>query len=77
MKVGDLVRHRASRNRPIGIISEVSSISNGKKIRVTWAGEDLPVQAKSMSVVGARTTTWVNSENFEVINYREENSEKV
>ena len=74
MKVGDLVRYKgwgtSPESCPIGVVVEVKKSQHGSlndRIRVTWAGEKLPIQAKVLSVSGDRTTTWVHPKHFEVV----------
>lgn len=74
MRVGDLVRYKgwgiSPECCPLGIVVEVKKSQHGSlndRIRVTWAGEKLPVQAKVLSVKGDRTTTWVHPKHFEVV----------
>ena len=74
MKVGDLVRYKgwgtSPESCPIGVVVEVKKSQPGSlndRIRVTWAGEKLPIQAKVLSVKGDRTTTWVHPKHFEVV----------
>ena len=74
MKVGDLVRDKgwgtSPESCPIGVVVEVKKSQHGSlndRIRVTWAGEKLPIQAKVLSVKGDRTTTWVHPKHFEVV----------
>lgn len=74
MKVGDLVRYKgwgtSKTSCPLGIVVEVrisphSSLND--RVRVAWAGEKLPVQAKILSTKGSRTTSWVHPKHFEVV----------
>ncbi len=74
MKVGDLVRYKGwgfpLSASPLGVVVEVRSSPHNSlhdRIRVTWAGEKLPIQAKVLSVKGDRTTTWVHPKHFEVV----------
>ena len=74
MKVGDLVRYRgwgtSPASCPLAVVVEVRVSPHDSihdRIRVTWAGEKLPIQAKVLSVKGDRTTTWVHPKHFEVV----------
>ena len=74
MKVGDLVRYKgwgtSPASCPLGVVVDVRKSQHGilhDRIRVTWAGETLPIQAKVLSTKGGRTTTWVHPKHFEVV----------
>ena len=71
MRVGDLVRYKPSGNEkgPLAIIVKIngSSTSYHNRIKVMWAGEEIPIQAKIVSVKGNRISSWVSPKNFEVI----------
>ena len=70
MKVGDLVKYRGWKNPPLGIVLEQASPDSSfhHRIRVMWIGEEIPIQAKALSVSNSRVTTWVSPKYFEVVN---------
>ena len=68
---GELVRYRGwlKTEGPLGIVVDESSAESKHhhRIRVLWTGEEVPIQASVLSVDGARITTWVSPEHFEII----------
>ena len=74
MKIGDLVKYKgwgtSPASCPLGVVVDIRDSPHGSihdRIRVTWAGEKLPIQAKVLSVKGDRTTSWVHPKHFEVV----------
>ncbi len=69
MKVGDLVRYRGwSSPGPIAVVIDTSGGESQyhKRIRVMWAGDEVPIQAKVISVSGDRISSWVHPKHFEI-----------
>jgi hypothetical protein len=79
LKIGDLVRYRGwgelqpnrfGKSGPLGVVIEMRGNDLGSihtRIRVMWAGEEIPIQAKVLSVEGGRTTSWIHPKNFEIV----------
>ena len=70
MKVGDLVRYKVrGKQGPLAIIVKMTSSSTSyhERIKVMWAGEEIPIQAKVVSVNGNRVSSWVSPNHFEVV----------
>ena len=70
MKVGDLVRYKVKGDQgPLAIVVKIaySHASYHSRVRVMWAGEEIPIQAKVISVKGNRVSSWVSPEKFELV----------
>ena len=73
MKVGDLVQYKGWQKSPdskvLALVVQVRSADSDfhKRIRVMWVGEEIPIQARVLSITGKRITTWVSPKHFEKI----------
>ena len=69
--MGDLVvytgyNNRVNRSCPAAIVVDVKSPDSKyhNRIRVMWVGEEIPIQAKALSINGSKITTWVRPKYF-------------
>lgn len=68
--MGDLVRYKVKgKEGPLAIVVKMTSSHDSyhNRIKVMWAGEEIPIQAKVVSVNGNRVSSWVSPKHFEVI----------
>ena len=69
MKVGDLVEYFSKypvdhAPRALVIDQRSSGCSYHHRIRVMWLGNDIPIQARAVSVKGSRISSWVHPRYF-------------
>ena len=76
LKIGDLVRYRGWNNTvvkgvgPLGIVTDMRGDDPEgyhTRIRVTWTGNEFPIQGKVLSVDDAWTTRWIHPKSFEIV----------
>ena len=74
MKVGDLVRYRgwtkSPDSGPLALVVDETQRGDSdyhKRVRVSWLGEEIPVQASVISTSGTRISMWVHPKYFEVV----------
>ncbi len=76
LKIGDLVRYRGWNHvvsRDVGPLAIVTDVRGEDpedyhaRIRVTWVGNELPIQGKVLSVNNSWTTRWVKPGSFEIV----------
>ena len=76
LKIGDLVRYRGWNHvvsRDVGPLAIVTDVRGEDpedyhtRIRVTWVGNELPIQGQILSVNSSWTTRWVKPESFEIV----------
>tara|TARA_B100000700_G_scaffold331524_1_gene465163 strand:- start:5503 stop:5838 length:336 start_codon:yes stop_codon:yes gene_type:complete len=73
LRVGDLVRYKGwgktGASGPLGIVVDETAVDDDyhHRIRVTWSGTELPIQARVLSVNGSWTTRWVKPGHFQPV----------
>jgi len=73
MKVGDMVKYKGWSKQqggcPLALVVEVRAADSEyhKRVRVMWTGEEVPIQARALSVSGDRLTWWVSPKHFEIV----------